>query len=69
MPKSYLSEEKREEILKALPKNIVYSEEARACINVGDTDNCWKWFALIPMPAHSPAYLKETRGGRIYQEI
>ncbi len=62
MPKSYLSNEEKEEILSTMGENILYAQESKAAIKAGDEDASWQWLALTSLPAHSLSYLKKTKG-------
>ncbi|MGK2742265.1 hypothetical protein ACSHT0_15375 [Tepidicaulis sp. LMO-SS28] len=60
MPKSYLSEEKRQELLAGgLSQDAFYVVESQAADKAGDGDTAWAWLALAEIPA--PALLAAKR--------
>jgi len=61
-PKSYLSEEKRAEILREYGLTGLYLEERDAAREAGDWDSSWRWFAKVDIPAHSLMFMKRNRG-------
>lgn len=55
MPKSYLSEERRQ----ALKGNALYAVESAAADEAGDAEAAWEWLRLAQIPA--PALLAAKR--------
>ncbi len=62
LPKSYLSEVERQEILSKLGQNMLYTEESKAALSAGDEDASWRWLSLADLPKHSIAFLKKAKG-------
>jgi len=65
-PKSYLSQEERERILREYSPNsrllTLYMAERAAARDAGDRDSSWAWLAKIDLPAHSLMFMKRNHG-------
>jgi len=61
-PKSYLSEEKRAEILRTDGLMGLYWEEKDAAREAGDWDSSWRWLAKLDIPPHSLMFMKRNHG-------
>ncbi|MGK2742042.1 hypothetical protein ACSHT0_14200 [Tepidicaulis sp. LMO-SS28] len=63
MPKSYLCEKERQELLDArVSENLMYLVESRAADDAGDGETSWAWLALAEIPASSLLMLKRVEG-------
>ncbi len=62
LPKSYLSEAEKQEILSKLGQNMLYTEESKAALNAGDEDASWRWLSLAVLPKYSIAFLEKAKG-------
>jgi len=69
LPKSYLSAEEREILLREGSQNLVYIAEAQEADNNKDGDTAWAWLALTDVPAHTLMSLKNRRGAAFIREL
>jgi hypothetical protein len=68
MPKSYLSAETREELLREGDLELVYLAESYEADQAGDGDAAWAWLAHVILPAHTLLFLKWQRGASFIRE-
>jgi len=69
LPKSYLSEEEREELLREGDMDFVYLCESQEAQRANDMNASWAWMALAAIPAHSLMFLKNSRGAQFIREL
>jgi len=69
LPKSYLSEEEREELLREGDMDFVYLCESQEAGNAKDMKAAWAWMALAAIPAHTLMFLKNSRGAQFIREF
>jgi len=63
MPKSYLSDAERQELMEErVSENMMYLIESHEACNAGDTETGWAWLALAELPASSLLALKRVEG-------
>jgi len=67
-PKSYLSEEERQALLRESGMNLVYIAESQEAGSAGDMDAAWAWMAMAELPAHSLMSLKKSEGAQFIRE-
>jgi len=67
-PKSYLSQEARDALLREGSMNLVYGAESQEAGRAGDSDTAWAWLALAELPPHSLMRLKNSRGAQFIRE-
>jgi len=69
LPKSYLSAEEREILLREGSQNLVYIAEAQEADNNKDGDAAWAWLAMAEAPAHTLMWLKKRRGAAFIRDL
>jgi len=69
MPKSYLSEEEREDLLREGSMNLVYLSESQEADNAGDEDAAWAWLSMAELPAHTLMFLKKGSGAQFIRDM
>jgi len=69
LPKSYLSTEKREELLRKVDMDFVYLCESQEARRANDMKSSWAWMALAAIPAHTLMFLKNRRGAQFIREF
>jgi len=69
LPKSYLSKEKREELLRKVDMDFVYLCESQEARRANDMKASWAWMARAAIPAHSLMRLKQSRGAQFIREF
>ena len=62
MPKSYLSEEEREELFKEGGEELVFLTESQEAGRAGDEETAWAWLKLVEFSADTLLYLKACSG-------
>ncbi|TAN56394.1 MAG: hypothetical protein EPN20_18825 [Magnetospirillum sp.] len=65
MPKSYLSEERKQ----GLSQNALYAAESGAARRAGDEEAAWAWLRLAEIPAHALLALKRVEGADYIRKI
>jgi len=68
LPKSYLSQEERDALLREGGMNLVYGAESQEAERAGDGDAAWAWLALAALPAHSLMRLKQSQGAQFIRK-
>jgi len=69
LPKSYLSAEKREDLLREVDMDFVYICESQEARRANDMKSSWAWMALAAIPAHTLMFLKNSRGAQFIREF
>jgi len=70
MPKSYMSEQEREEhVREGASANTLYLSESEAADNAGDEDTAWAWLALAELSAKSLMGLKRRTSGQFIRDM
>jgi len=69
LPRSYLPEQERNEILREGGMNLVYISESQEARRAKDMKAAWSWLALAAVPAHSLMRLKESRGAQFIRDF
>jgi len=67
-PKSYLSQEERDALLREGGMNLVCGAEYQEAERAGDGDAAWAWLALAELPPHSLMRLKQSQGAQFIRE-
>lgn len=63
MPKSYLSDAERQELMEErVSENTLYAIEAQEATKADDSETAWAWLALAEIPAHTLLALKRVEG-------
>jgi hypothetical protein len=62
MPKSYLTEEEREALLREGGMNLVYVAESQEASSASDEKTAWEWMRFAEIPAYALMSLKKRRG-------
>lgn len=65
MPKSYLSEERKQ----GLSQNALYAAESGAARRAGDEETAWAWLCLAEIPAHALLALKRVEGANYIRKV
>jgi len=68
MPKSYLPEEEREELIREGDMDIVYLLESQAAGHANDENTAWAWLSLVALPAHTLMSFKRRRGAQFIRD-
>ena len=62
-PKNYLTDEERaEKRAGGMSENGILLAESGAAGRTGNEEAAWAWLALVELPAHSLAFLKDRHG-------
>jgi len=70
LPKSYLSAEAREKVLREEGFDALCLDENFAAGEAGDRQAAWAWFAVMEdIPAHSLMFLKIQRGAQFIRDL
>jgi len=70
LPKSYLSAEEREEVLREGGFDALCSAENFAAGEAGDRQAAWAWLAAVQdIPAHTLMFLKIRRGAQFIRDL
>jgi len=69
LPKSYLSEEERKELLREGDMELVYLAESHEADSANDMKSAWAWLALAAIPAHTLMRLKNSRGAQFIRDL
>jgi len=69
MPKSYLSAEEREDLLRDENRNLLYVAESREARAAGDKEASWAWLSMAKLPADALSILKRTSGAQFIREM
>jgi len=70
LPKSYLSAEEREKVLREIDFDALCSEEASAARQAKDMDTAWAWFAALEEPPpNALMFLKIQRGAQFIRDL
>jgi hypothetical protein len=67
-PKSYLSAEEREALLREGGMNLVYAAESQEAGRAGDEDAAWAWLSFAELPARILMSLKNRTSGQFIRE-
>ena len=62
LPKSYISDDKRQEMTQGLTQNGIYLVESQAAGNAGDEDTAWEWMRYVKIPAPALKTMKTNLG-------
>jgi len=68
MPKSYLSAEEREDLLREGSMNLLYVAESQEADEAGDEEAAWAWLSLAKLPADALWILKESSGAQVIRD-
>ena len=68
-PKSYLSEEKRDALLREGGMELVYLAESIRAGKAGDEDTAWAWMSLVELSAHSLMGLKMRTSAQFIRDM
>jgi len=69
MPKSYLSAEEREDLLREGSMNLVYLAESQEAGAAGDKEASWAWLSMAKLPASSLFIIKECSGAQFIRDM
>ena len=71
MPKSYLSAEKRAELLREDEgdEELLYLVESQEAGRAGDEGAAWAWLSLVALPADTLMGLKDRRGAQFIRDM
>jgi len=69
MPKSYLSAEEREALLREGSMNLVYLAESQDASAAGDEDASWAWLSMAKLSASSLWTIKECSGAQFVRDM
>jgi len=69
VPKSYLPEDERAELMREGGMNLVCAAESSAAGDMGDEDAAWAWLSLAELPAHTLLRLKRRRGADFIRDM
>ena len=69
MPRSYLSAEEKEELLRSgKDEDYIYLRESQEAGLAGDEEAAWAWMAKRKLTAHSLRFLKRQMGAQFIRE-
>jgi len=68
LPKSYLSDEEREELAREGDEEFLNACESQAAREAGDGDTSWAWLARCSVPPYRLRILKESLGAQFVRE-
>jgi len=69
MPKSYLSAEEREALLREGSMNLVYVAESQEADDAGDKEASWAWLSMAKLPADALFIIKECSGAEFIRDM
>jgi len=69
IPKSYLSEEEREALLREGSMNLVYIAESQEADDAGDKAASWAWLSMAKLPASSLRTIKRCSGAQFIRDM
>jgi len=69
LPKSYLSEEDKADLLREGGPDAVYLGESHAADNARDSEASWAWLALAELPSFSLLRLKRNYGAQFIRDM
>lgn len=67
-PKSYLPQERHEELARHGDMELVYMAEAREAAMKFDMDAAWAWMSLVKLPPTALKMLKTWNGSRFIRD-
>lgn len=68
-PKSYLTAEEREALLREGGMNLVYLAESQEAGRAGDEDTAWEWLKLANLPATALSIIKRNVGSQFVRDM
>jgi hypothetical protein len=69
-PKSYMSDEEREELRQGgMSQNGIYLAESLEAGKAGDEEAAWAWLSFAELPAHTLLGLKNRRGAQFIRQM
>jgi len=68
-PRSYLSDEEKDALLREGSMNSVYLAESQEAGEAGDEDTAWAWLSMAELPAHSLMHLKRQYGAGFIRKM
>jgi len=69
LPKSYLSEEDKADLLREGGPDAVYLAESQAADTARDADASWAWLALAELPSYSLMRIKRNHGAQFIRDM
>ena len=69
MPRNYLPDDERQQVLRDGGMNAVYMAESAEARRVGEEDAAWAWLAMAELPASTLRGLKRRRGAQFIRDL